>query len=163
MGRAKIDEASSEGNRRWMDERARQPKLDTDEEKEEASRNRIIICSGDQLTTSRLRGLKTSDPWMTTHTSSSVGWSQSSDGSTPRRRSLHPYTSNIKAQRQALGLREPSSCWVRGVGISKVEGNWFHNFEESLKEIAMAQLLCTWLETTSASSSRIFIQSHQRG
>ena len=59
MGTAKIDEASSEGNKQWMDEWARQLKLDTDEEKEKTGRNRIVIWSGDQLTTSRLRGLKT--------------------------------------------------------------------------------------------------------
>lgn len=40
----------------------------------------------------------------------------------------------------------------KGLASAKVKGNWFHDFEESLKEIATAHFLCTWLEITGASS-----------
>jgi len=58
MRTAKIDEASHEGNRQWLEEWSCQLGLDTDEERERTGQNRIVVWSGDQLTASRLYGLK---------------------------------------------------------------------------------------------------------
>lgn len=55
----KIDGSSYSGNEQILEELSRQLGFNADEEKEKTGRNRIIIWSGDQLTTSRLRGLKT--------------------------------------------------------------------------------------------------------
>ena len=59
MNTCQINESSYDGNEQLVEEWARQLKLDTDEEKESTGRKRIVIWSGDQPTTSRLRGLKT--------------------------------------------------------------------------------------------------------
>jgi hypothetical protein len=40
----------------------------------------------------------------------------------------------------------------KGLTSAKVKGNWFHDFEETLKEVAAANFRCTWLEITGASS-----------
>jgi len=56
----KINQSTYDGNEEFVDGLFRQLELDTDEEKEKTGRDRIIIIwSGDQLTTSRHRGLKT--------------------------------------------------------------------------------------------------------
>jgi hypothetical protein len=52
-----VDESSYDGNKQ-IEEWSRQLKIDTDEEKGVMGRNRIVIWSGDQLTASRIRGLK---------------------------------------------------------------------------------------------------------
>ena len=68
MHTVKIDEASFEGNQQWIAEWSRQLGFETDEEENKTGRNRIIVWTGDQRTTSRLRRLKTfrsmdSDPY----------------------------------------------------------------------------------------------------
>jgi hypothetical protein len=58
LNTTKINQSSYDGNEQCVEELVRQLGLDTDEEKEKTGRNRIVIWSGDQFTTSRLRGLK---------------------------------------------------------------------------------------------------------
>ena len=40
----------------------------------------------------------------------------------------------------------------KGLSSAKVKGNWFHDFEETLKEVATAHFRCAWLEITSTKS-----------
>jgi hypothetical protein len=153
MGTVKIDEASFEGNQQWVDEWSRQLRLDTDEEEEKTGRNRIIIWSGDQLTTSRLRGLKTFRS-MDGIPYEQLGWIEPIFGwfhlQMAFATSLHKQYYGTKA---GVGFaRAFEVLGKKGLASAKVKGNWFHDFEESLKEIATAHLLCIWLEITGTSS-----------
>ena len=153
MGTAKIDEASSEENQQWMNEWARQLKLDTDEEKEKTGQNRIVIWSGDQLTVSRLRGLKAFRS-MDDNPYEQLGWMEPIFGwfhlQMAFATSLHKQYYGTKA---GVGFaRTFELLGKKGLASAKVKGNWFHDFEESLKEIATAHFLCTWLEITGTSS-----------
>jgi hypothetical protein len=153
MNTCQINESSYDGNEQLVEEWARQLKLDTDEEKERTGRNRIIIWSGDQLTTSRLRGLKTframdNDPY------EHFGWMEPIFGwfhlQMAFATSLHKQYYGTKA---GIGFsRAFELLGKRGLASAKVKGTWFHDFEEALMEIAAAHFLCAWLETTGAGS-----------
>ena len=149
MGTAKIDEASHEGNRQWLDEWSRQLGLDSDEERVKTGRNRIVVWSGDQLTASRLRGLKTFRS-MDTIPHEQLCWMEPIFGwfhlQMAFASSLHKQYYGTKA---GIGFsRAFELLGKKGLASTKVKGNWFHDFEEALKEIAAAHLLCTWLEIT---------------
>ena len=153
MHTAKIDEASHEGNQQWMDEWARQLGLDTDEEKEKTGQNRIVVWSGDQLTASRLRGLKTFRS-MDSIPYEQLSWMEPIFGwfhlQMAFATSLHKQYYGKKA---GIGFaRAFEMLGKKGLASAKVKGNWFHDFEETLKEIATAHFLCIWLEITGASS-----------
>jgi len=150
---SKIDESTYDGNEQWMEEWTRQLGLDTDEEKEKTGRNRIVIWSGDQLTTSRLRGLKTfrsmdDTPyeqlcWM----EPIFGWFHLQMAFAT---SLHKQYYGTRA---GIGFaRVFELLGKKGLASAKVKGNWFHDFEEALEEVATANFLCTWLEITGANS-----------
>jgi hypothetical protein len=153
MNTAEIEEGSYEGNQQWMNEWARQLKLDTDEEMEKTGRNRIVIWSGDQLTTSRLRGLKTFRS-MDKIPYEQLGWMEPIFGwfhlQMAFATSLHKQYYGTKA---GVGFaRAFELLGKKGLASAKVKGNWFYDFEEALKEIATAHFLCTWLEITGADS-----------
>jgi len=40
----------------------------------------------------------------------------------------------------------------KGLASAKMKGNWLHDFEEALGDVATVNFLCTWLEITGASS-----------
>lgn len=149
----KINESSYEGNEQLVREWSRQLRLDTDEEKEKTGRNRIVVWSGDQLTTSRLRGLKAfrsmdDDPF------ECLGWMEPIFGwfhlQMAFATSIHKQYYGKKA---GIGFaRAFELLGKKGLASAKIKGNWFHDFEESLTEIATAYLLCIWLEITRANS-----------
>ena len=153
MNTVEINEATYGGNEKWLEEHSRQLGLDTDEEKEKTGRNRIIIWSGDQLTTSRLRGLKgfrsmDKDPY------ECLGWMEPIFGwfhlQMAFATSLHKQYHGTKA---GVGFsRAFELLGKKGLWSAKVKGNWFHDFEEVLKEVATAHFLCAWLEITGANS-----------
>ena len=153
MGTVKIDEVSFEGNQQWMDEWSRQLRLDTEEEKEKTGWSRIVVWSGDQLTTSRLRGLKTFRS-MDDIPYEQLSWMEPIFGwfhlQMAFASSLHK---QYYGKKSGVGFaRAFELLGKKGLASTKVKGNWFHDFEESLKEIATAHFLCIWLETTGASS-----------
>jgi hypothetical protein len=153
LNTAKIDEVSYDGNRQWMDEWSRQLKLDTDEEKEKTGQKRIIIWSGDQLTASRLRGLKTFRS-MDDTPYERLCWIEPIFGwfhlQMAFATSLHKQYYGRKA---GIGFaRAFELLGKKGLASAKVKGNWFHDFEETLKELATAHFLCIWLEITGAGS-----------
>ena len=148
-----VDESSYDGNQQMIEEWSRQFRLDTDEEKEAVGRNRIIIWSGDQLTASRLRGLKgfcskNEDPYKR------FSWIE------PIFRWFHLQMAfAMSLHKQYYGTKAGFGfsrmfelLGKKGLASTKVKGNWFHDFEEALKEIATAHFLCAWLEITDASS-----------
>ena len=152
LNTTKIDESSYSGNEQILEELSCQLGLNTDE-KEKTGQNWIIIWFRDQLTTSRLCGLKTiclmdKDPY------EQLGWME------PIFRwfhlqmafaaSLHKQYYGMKA---GFGFSHAFKLLgKKGLVSAKVKGNWFHNFEEALKEITTAHFLCAWLEATGASS-----------
>jgi len=153
MRTAKIDEASHEGNRQWLDEWSRQLGLDSDVERENMGRNRIVVWSGDQLTASRLRGLKALRS-MDSSPHEQLCWVEPIFGwfhlQMAFATSLHKQYYGTKA---GIGFsRAFELLGKKGLASAKVKGNWFHDFEEALKDIAAAHFLCTWLEVTGASS-----------
>ena len=153
MNTCTVDESSYDGNQQMIEEWSRQLKLDGDEEKAAMGQNRIIIWSGDQLTASRLRGLKgfrsrDTDPY------ERLGWVEPIFGwfhlQMAFATSLHRQYYGTKA---GTGFsRAFEVLGKKGLASAKVKGNWFHDFEEALKEIATAHFLCAWLEITGASS-----------
>lgn len=40
----------------------------------------------------------------------------------------------------------------KGLASTKVKGNWFHDFEETLEEVATVHFLCVWLKITGVDS-----------
>ena len=40
----------------------------------------------------------------------------------------------------------------KGLSSAKVKGNWFHDFEETLKEVVTSHFHCAWLEITGTKS-----------
>ena len=153
MGTAKIDEASFEGNQEWIDEWSHQLRLDTDEEKEKTGQTRIVIWLGDQLTVSRLRGLKTFRS-MDDIPYEQLGWIEPVFGwfhlQMAFATSLHK---QYYGKRAGVGFGQAFELLgKKGLASARVKGNWFHDFEEALKEIAAAYFLCVWLEITGASS-----------
>jgi len=153
MGTAKIDEASHKGNRQWLDEWSRQLGLDSDAEREKTGRNRIVVWSGDQLTASRLCGLKTFRS-MDSIPHEQLCWVEPIFGwfhlQMAFATSLHKQYYGTKA---GIGFsRAFELLGKKGLASAKVKGNWFHDFEEALKEIAAAHFICTWLEVTCTSS-----------
>ena len=153
MRTIKIDESSHAGNEQLVEEYTRQLGLDTDEEREITGRSRIVVWSGDQLTTSRLRGIKNfrsmdKDPY------DHLGWMEPTFGwfhlQMAFATSLHKQYYGTKA---GIGFsRAFELLGKKGLVSAKVKGNWFHDFEEALKEISTAHFLCAWLKTTGASS-----------
>jgi len=153
MRTAKIDEAFHEGNRQWLDEWSCQLGLDTDEERERTGQNWIVVWSGDQLTASRLRGLKMFRS-MDNIPHEQLSWMEPIFGwfhlQMAFAASLHKQYYGTKA---GIGFsRAFELLGKKGLSSAKVKGNWFHDFEETLKEIVMAHFLCTWLEVTGVSS-----------
>ncbi|KAF9784431.1 hypothetical protein BJ322DRAFT_1109142 [Thelephora terrestris] len=64
--------------------------------------------------------------------------------------SLHRQYYGVKA---GFGLaRAFEVLGKKGLVTAKVKGNWFHDFEESLKVIVTAHLLCIWLQITGTTS-----------
>ena len=150
---SKINQSTYDGNEQFMDELFRQLKLDTDDEKERTGQNRIIIWSGDQLTTSRLRGLKTFRS-MDNTLYDQLGWME------PTFRWFHLQMAfAMSLHRQYYGTKASIGfarafelLGKKGLASAKVKGNWFHDFEETLKEVVTAHFLCIWLEITGTSS-----------
>ena len=152
MGTTKIDEASHEGNRQWLDEWSHQLGLDSDEEREKTGLNRIIIWSGDQLTTSRLHGLKTLCS-MDNIPHKQLCWMELIFGwfhlQMAFATSLHKQYYSMKV---GIGFSQAFELLgKKGLASAKVKGNWFHDFEETLKNVAATHFLCTWLEITGTS------------
>lgn len=155
MNTCTVDESSYDGNQQMTEEWSRQLKLDTDEEKEAMGRNRIVIWSGDQLTTSRLRGLKgfrlrDKDLYERLSWVEPIfGWFHLQMAfATSIHRQYYGTKSGIGFSRAFELLRK------KGLVSTKVKGNWFHDFGEALKEITTAHFLCAWLEITHTSSIR---------
>ena len=149
----RINQSTYDGNEQFANELFRQLGLDTDEEKEKTGRNRIVIWSGDQLTTSRLRGLKAFRS-MDKVAYEQLGWMEPIFGwfhlQMAFATSLHKQYYGMKA---GIGFaRAFELLGKKGLASAKVKGNWFHDFEETLEEVATAHLLCTWLEITGSSS-----------
>lgn len=149
----KIDESTYDGNEQWLNELFRQLGLDMDEEKEKTGQERTVIWSGDQLTTSRLRGLKAlrsmdDTPyeqlcWM----EPIFGWFHLQMSFAT---SLHKQYYGTKA---GVGFaRAFELLGKKGLASAKVKGNWFHDFEETLEEVTTAHFLSIWLEITGANS-----------
>ena len=143
-----VNESSYDGNQQMIEEWSRQLRLDTDEEKEAVGRNQIIIWSGDQLTALRLRGLKgfcsrDKDPYERFSWIEPIfGWFH-----------LQMAFATSYCTKAGFGFsRMFELLGKKGLASTKVKGNWFHNFEEALKEIATAHFLCARLEITGASS-----------
>ena len=153
MNTCTINESTYEGNEQFLGELTRQLQLDTHEEKEKMGRNRIVVWSGDQLTTSRLRGLKTFRA-IDTDTYESLGWIE------PIFRWFHlqmAFATSLHKQyygtKAGVGFsRAFELLGKKGLSSAKVKGNWFHDFEETLKEVATAHFRCAWLEITSTKS-----------
>ena len=150
---AHINQSTYDGNEQFMAELFRQLGLDSDEEKEKTGRNRVVIWSGDQLTVSRLRGLKTFRS-MDENPYEELGWMEPVFGwfhlQMAFATSLHKQYYGTK---EGVGFaRAFDLLGKKGLASAKVKGNWFHDFEETLKEVATANFLCIWLEITGASS-----------
>lgn len=153
MKTSKINQSTYDGNEQFVDELFRQLKLDTDNEKKKTGQDRIIIWSGDQLTTSGLRGLKTFRS-MDDTPYEQLGWMQPIFGwfhlQIAFATSLHKQYYGKKA---GIGFaRAFELLGKKGLASAKVKGNWFHDFEETLEEVTTAHFLCTWLEITGTSS-----------
>ena len=149
----KIDQSTYDGNEKFVDELFRQLRLDTDDEKEKTGRNRVVIWSGDQLTTSRLRGLKVFRS-MDEDAYEKLGWMEPIFGwfhlQIAFATSLHKQYYGTKA---GFGFsRAFELLSKKGLASAKVKGNWFHDFEETLEEVATAHFLCIWLEIAGMSS-----------
>ena len=153
MNTTKINESTYEGNQQVIGEWTRQLGLNTDEDKEKIGQDWIVVWSGDQLTTSRLRGLKSfraldSDPY------ECLGWMEPIFGwfhlQMAFATSLHKQYYGTKA---GIGfLRAFELLGRKGLSSAKVKGNWFHDFEETLKVVATAHFRCAWLEISGANS-----------
>jgi hypothetical protein len=153
MNTCTINESTYDGNEQFLAELTRQLQLDTDEEKGRTGHNRIVVWSGDQLTTSRLRGLKTIRA-MDSNTYESLGWLEPIFGwfhlQMAFATSLHKQYYGMKA---GIGFsRAFELLGKKGLSSAKIKGNWFHDFEETLKEVATAHIRCAWLEITGAKS-----------
>jgi hypothetical protein len=148
-----INQSTYDGNEQFMGELFRQLGLDSDEEKEKTGLNWVIIWSGDQLTVSRLRGLKAFRS-MDENPYDELGWMEPVFGwfhlQMAFATSLHKQYYGTK---EGVGFaRAFSLLSKKGLASAKVKGNWFHDFEETLEEVATAHFLCIWLEITGASS-----------
>ena len=141
-----INQSMYDGNEQVMNELFCQLRLDMDEEKMMTSQSQIIVWSGDQLTTSRLRGLKSFHSM--DHTPyKQLGWMEPIFGwfhlQMAFAMSLHKQYYGVKA---GVGFaRAFELLGKKGLASTKVKGNWFHNFEETLQEVTTAHFLCTWL------------------
>ena len=148
-----INEATYDGNEQFISELFRQLGLDTDEEKVTTGLNRIVVWSGDQLTTSRLRGLKAfrsmdEDPYEELCWLEPIfGWFHLQMAFAT---SLHKQYYGTKG---GIGFaRAFDLLGKKKLASAKVKGNWFHDFEETLEEVATAHFRCIWLEITGVDS-----------
>ena len=111
------------------------------------------VWLGDQLTTLRLRGLKTSHA-IDTDAYESLGWIEPIFGwfhlQMAFTTSLHKQYYGTKV---GVGFSHAFELLgKKGLSSAKVKGNWFHHFEEALKGVATAHFSCAWLEITGMKS-----------
>ncbi|KAI0634747.1 hypothetical protein C8Q77DRAFT_1156148 [Trametes polyzona] len=140
-----IEEASYDGNMRVMNEWLRQLRLDTLEEQKRTGMERVIPWVGDQLTTSRLRGLlhfRRDDynsferlDWLIP----TFGWFHLLFAF---EHSLH---SQYYGTRTGLGLVHAFDILGRkGLHTTSTQGTFHHTFEEALEHTFRAHIRALW-------------------
>lgn len=140
-----MEEASYEGNDRVLDEWFRQLKLDTDAEQKKTARKRFVAWIGDQLTVSRLRGLRQfrsqdMNPWQR------MEWLQELFGFMHAEVALeHSFHDQYYLTSSGVGLKHAFDILNRkGLHSPSVKGTFHHDMREALRHVSEAHFLDIW-------------------
>jgi hypothetical protein len=155
-----IEEASYDGNDRVLAEWLCQLQIDSPEERKRTGEERVIVWVGDQLTVSRIRGLKKfrcedlNSFDRLEHLKEIFGWFHAQIA---QQQSLH---SQYYGTRAGNGLAHAFDLLKRkGLHSPTVQGTFYHNLREGLHHIATARFRDLWCVIGSADSLKDF-RSH---
>ncbi|PSS06545.1 hypothetical protein PHLCEN_2v3675 [Hermanssonia centrifuga] len=140
-----IDQSSYEGNEACLGEWNRQTGQDSLEAQKKMGTEKLVVWIGDQLTTSRIRGIKRYHrqdlnaseryEYLLEH----PGWfhTQITEG--------HSFHNQYYGTSAALGLKHDFDLLKRkGLGAPSTQGNFHHNINEALTHIAEARFRDLW-------------------
>ncbi|KAJ7621616.1 hypothetical protein DFH06DRAFT_1233093 [Mycena polygramma] len=149
LGTVGIPEASYEDNERLIDEWLRQLKMDAPEVQQKIGTERLQAWVGDQLTVDRLRNIfqfRSEDSnsfdrldWMLIP----PGWLHIMMCFANSLHKQHLGTSKGRGLSQAFDVLQR-----KGLGVTHIQGPFYHNINEALHHVADAQIREAWLEVS---------------
>ncbi|KAJ6601733.1 hypothetical protein DFH09DRAFT_969288 [Mycena vulgaris] len=153
LGTVGIPEVSYEDNERLIDEWLHQLKMDSPELQRQIGLEQLQAWVGDQLTIDRLRNIfqfRSEDnnsfdrlDWMVTP----AGWLHILMCFANSLHKQHLGTSKGRGLSQAFDILQR-----KGLGVSHIQGPFYHHIDEALHHIAEAQIREEWLEVSGTKS-----------